>query len=143
MDVAYIEKAYERAKERYKNRKFLYLFPNANGNYFAVNYDAINCALNSFLTLFDVWGNTGGHHKVSEAANCQEVWLEVDEEFFKLATETNTFNRAFRNLGVKIVSEYPFAKKEDKWSEDWRGMAKAVKNLFEWEEDRMRYETLD
>ena len=106
-----IDNIYEKSKKRYKNRKFLYLFPNTNGNYFAVNYDAINCGLNSFLTLFDVWGNKSGHHKLSEDGNCQEVWFEVDTEFFKLATETMTFNRAFKNLGIQVVTEYPFAKK--------------------------------
>lgn len=142
MDVAVIEKIEKQAKEKYKNRKFLYLFPNANGNYFAVNYDAINSQLNSFLTLFDVWGNKSGQHKLSEDGKRQEVWFEVDKEFFKLATETMTFNRAFKNLGIKVVTEYPFSKEEDKWSEDWKGMAKAVKYLFDWEEGRMRYENL-
>ena len=139
MDVAFIEKMEQRNREAYKDRKFLYLFPNANGNYFAVNYDACNCALNSFLTLFDVWGNKGGHHKVSEDGNHQEVWFEVDEEFFKLATETKTFNRAFKGLGIKVVTEYPFSKKKDKWSEDWKGMAKAYdefKNVWSTGTDR-------
>lgn len=129
MDVAFIERIERQSQERYKHRKFLYLFPNTNGNYFAVNYDAINCALNSFLSLFDVWGNRGGQHKVSEDGNCQEVWFEVDEEFFKLATETMTFNRAFKNLGIKVVTEYPFTKKNP-WTNDWDGMAKAMKSEF-------------
>lgn len=129
MDVAFIEKIEQRNREAYKDRKFLYLFPNANGNYFAVNYDACNCELNSFLRLFDVWGNKSGHHKVSEDGNHQEVWFEVDEEFFKLATETMSFNRAFKLLGVRVVTEYPFTKKNP-WTNDWDGMAKAMKSDF-------------
>ena len=139
MDVAFIEKIQRQAEERYRYRKFLYLFPNTNGNYFAVNYDAINCELNSFLSLFDVWGNRGGHHKVSEDGNCQEVWFEVDEEFARLVSNTFNFNTAFKRLGVKVVFEYPFSKKENKWSEDWKGMAKSYdefKNVWSTGTDR-------
>lgn len=108
MDVAFIEKMEHRNREAYKDRKFLYIFPNVNGNYFAVNYDACNCELNSFLALFDVWGNKSAQHKVSEDGNHQEVWFEVDEEFHLLVANTFNFNTVFKRLGVEVVYQYPF-----------------------------------
>lgn len=121
---------YQRRQDSYKDRKFLYLFPRPEGKtYNAVNYDATNNQLNTFLALFDVWGTNGGQHKVSEDENHQEVWFEVDEEFYQLAMHSNTFRQAIERLGVKVVTDYPFFKKNP-WTEDWKGMAHALRTDF-------------
>lgn len=125
---------YDRAKDSYKDRKYLYIFPQPDNNYWAVNYDAINCELNSFLRLFSISGRDG-QHKISEDENHQEVWFEVDEEFYRLVSNTFALPEAIKRLGVEIVFDYPFFKKPDPWTHDWKGMAKAVKDLFRWEND--------
>lgn len=119
---------FDKAHDSYVDRKFLYLFPHTSETYCAVNYDAVNSELNSFLSLFDVWGNKNGHHKVSEDGDHQEIWFEVDEEFYKLAMENKTFRRAIERLGVKITTEYPF--KKDPLTDYWKGMHKTMQSDF-------------
>jgi hypothetical protein len=103
--------AFERARESYKDREYLYLFPSKNGSTcHAVNYHAINNELNSFMNLFD---NFGCCHKISEDRNHQEVWFEVDEEFYLLAKHSDYFRGAIEKLGVEVVFEYPFEKKSE------------------------------
>ncbi len=109
MNCGDLERLYERAHDSYKDRKFLYITPRTGNTYSAVNYYATNCELNSFLNLFDIWGSHG-EHKISEDENHQEVWFEVDEEFYQLAKHSRTFQRAIEKLGVTIVFEYPFYK---------------------------------
>lgn len=132
------EETFKRAHDSYKDRKFLYLFPRPDGKtYTVVNYDAVNSELNSFLMLFDVWGSGTGQHKVSDDENHQEVWFEVDEEFYQLAKHSRTFQRAIERCGVKIVFEYPFKQPEPKWFNDWKGMAAAARYLqdLQWGRD--------
>lgn len=120
--------AFSCAEDSYNDRRFLYIFPRPNGStYNAVNYHAINSGLNSFLTLFDVWNCGGGLHKSSEDDNHQEVWFEVDEEFYQLTKNSETFRRAIEKLGVEIVFEYPFRRREqEEWVKDWRELADVV-----------------
>lgn len=103
-----VERIYEKARDPYAGRKYLYLFPHTGETYCAVNYYAFNNELNSFLKLFNVWGTDGGEFKISEDGNYSEMWFEVDDEFYRLAKYNTTFRRAIERLGVKIVFEYPF-----------------------------------
>lgn len=113
MNCKDLEWLYDKAKDSYKYRKFLYVFPQPDGNnYWAVNYDAINCELNSFLRLFSIYGGDG-QHKISEDGNHQEVWFEVDEEFSRLVSNTFALPEAIKRLGVEIVFDYPFFKKQE------------------------------
>lgn len=120
---------FDRAKDSYNDRKYLYIFPQPDNNYWAVNYDAINCELNSFVSLFDINGKHNGQHKISEDENHQEVWFEVDAEFYQLAKYSDTFQRAIERLGVKIVFEYPFYYKTDSITDDWLAKVRAVEDL--------------
>ncbi len=119
MNCRDLELLYEKAKDSYKDRKFLYIFPRTGNTYSAVNYYATNCELNSFLKLFDIWGSHG-EHKISEDKNHQEVWFEVDEEFYLLAKHSKTFQRAIEKLGVTIVFEYPLYRPISQVSNTWK-----------------------
>ena len=95
----------------YENRKYLYIFESAHGStYHAVNYSG-NVYLNTFLTLFDVWGslNHAGHDKLSDNGNKIERWFEVSKEFVDML-ETETMRNAIKRFGVELVYEYPFEK---------------------------------
>lgn len=129
MNCKDLEKLYERAKDSYEGRKYLYIFPQPNNNYWAVNYDAANCELNSFLSLFCLWGKKGGQHRISEDGNHQEVWFEVDAEFARLAANTFALPEAIKRLGVEIVFDYPFFKKPDPRTNDWNARVNAAKDL--------------
>ena len=120
--------AFEKARESYKDRNYLYLFPSAHGTYFAVNYHAINAELNSFLSLFNTCGVLGGEHKLSEDDNHFEVWFEVEEEFYALAMESSVFRKAIEKMGVLITIEYPFEKRRDTWATDWTDGPDVVAN---------------
>lgn len=133
MKCRYVDNAFERARDAYKDRKYLYLFPHTGETYCAVNYDAVNAELNTFLRLFDVW-RADGNHKVSEDGNHQEVWFEVDQEFCQLVKTSRTFRHAIERLGVRVVFEYPFKKPEDQLRSYWRGAADAVRYMREAEE---------
>lgn len=95
----------------YESRKYLYIFKSPYGTYNAVNYDACNAFLNSFMTVFDVWGslNHAGQHKLSINGNTSEVWFEVSKEFVEML-ETETMRNAIKQFGVELVYEYPFGK---------------------------------
>jgi hypothetical protein len=110
MNCRDLERLYERAKDSYKNRKFLYVFPQPDNNYWAVNYDAINCELNSFLRLFSISGGDG-QHKISEDGNHKEVWFEVSSDFVKLFEVNAEMLKAVGRMGVQVVYDYPFFKK--------------------------------
>lgn len=92
----------------YENRKYLYIFKSPHGTYNAVNYSG-NAYLNTFLTLFDVWGslNHAGHDKLSDNGNTIERWFEVSKEFVDML-ETETMRHAIKRFGVELVYEYPF-----------------------------------
>lgn len=95
----------------YANRKYLYIFKTPHDTYNAVNYDACNAYLNSFMTLFDVFGslNHAGKHELSDNGNTSEVWFEVSKEFVEII-ETPVMKNAIKKLGVEVVYEYPFGK---------------------------------
>ncbi len=115
---------FERARESYKERKFLYLFPRPDGTTWnAVNYDAVNYELNAFLSLFEVWGGEG-QHKISEDGNHQEVWFEVSSDFAKLFEVNAEVLKAVGRMGVQVVYDYPFKKKSSPWSYDLEAAAK-------------------
>jgi hypothetical protein len=127
-----LERLYERAKDSYKDRKFLYIFPQPDNNYWAVNYDAINCELNSFLRLFSISG-ADGQHKISEDGNHQEVWFEVDEEFSRLVSNTFALPEAIKRLGVEIVFDYPFFKKPA--TEDYQKIGQAWNEQYRYRDE--------
>lgn len=116
---------FERARNSYKGREYLYLFPRSEHDYWAVNYYAICSELNSLLTLFSINGSRTGVSKLSEDGNHSEIWFKVSDDFYRIATENETFRGAIERLGVKIVTDYPFFK-QDPWTHDWKAMAKAV-----------------
>jgi hypothetical protein len=111
--------AFELANESYRDRKYLYLFPQLECDYWAVNYYAVCTELNSLLKLFSINGKSG-KHKLSEDNNHSEVWFEVSDDFYYLATESSTFRAAIERLGVTIVTDYPFFTKRDTWSTNWK-----------------------
>lgn len=111
--------AFEKARDSYEGRKYLYLFPQPDNNYWAVNYHAINSELNSLLALFSISGKRTGKSKLSEDDNHSEVWFEVSDDFYQLATNNTTFRTAIERLGVEIVTEYPFFT-QDTWATDWK-----------------------
>lgn len=88
------------------NRKFLYVFSTPNNTTVAVNYDATNNNLNTFLSYFDVWGSNG-EFKMSRDGQNQEVWFECSKKFLEF-TRTHDFKRIFKNFGVTLVYKYPF-----------------------------------
>ena len=92
----------------YENRQYLYIFKSPHGTYNAVNYSG-NPYLNTFMTLFDVWGslNHAGHDKLSDNGNTSERWFEVSKEFVDML-ETQTMREAIKRFGVELVYEYPF-----------------------------------
>ena len=106
---------YEEPKTAYGDRKFLYIFPHAAETYCVVNYDADNVVLNTFLAMFDVWRSKGQMKVSQDSCRHNEVWFEVDKEFFQLAKTSRTFQRAIERTGVKIVFEYPFQTRSDEW----------------------------
>lgn len=129
-----IDKIYEKAKDSYKDRKYLYLYPKADGNftYYAINYDAINAALNSFLSLFDVNGLHRGKHKISEDnRNCLEVWFEVPYQFYYLCNKDSMFREAVKRLGVGIVFTRPF-----NITKDGCGLTKTITDIKKFNKDR-------
>ena len=93
------------------NRKFVYAFINAHNTVSIVNYDAGNSAVNTFLWRFDLWGSNG-EFKPSIDNKYQEVWFECDKDMMQ-ALKTPMFKRAFAQMGVELVFEYPFAPKEN------------------------------
>ena len=98
----------------YENRKYLYVFKSPHGTYHAVNYSG-NAYLNTFMTLFDVWGNLNhaGHHKLSDNGNTSEVWFEVSNEFVEML-KTEPMRIAIKRFGVELVYKYPFEKEKSK-----------------------------
>ena len=111
---------FEKARDSYEGRKYLYLFPQPTNNYWAVNYHAINSELNSLLALFSISGKRDGKHKLSEDGNHSEVWFEISDDFYKLATSNHTVREAIERLGVVIVTDYPFFNRRDTWATDWK-----------------------
>ena len=122
---------YTEPKPAYGDRKFLYIFPHAAETYCVVNYDADNIALNTFMALFDVWHSKGQMKVSQDSCRHNEVWFEVDKEFFQLAKTSRTFQRAIERTGVKIVFEYPFKTRSDALVEFWRMSHKMMDMLRE------------
>jgi hypothetical protein len=133
MNCRDLEWLYDKAKDSYKDRKFLYVFPQPDNNYWAVNYDAVNCELNSFLRLFSISGGDG-QHKISEDGNHQEVWFEVDEEFSRLVSNTFALPEAIKRLGVEIVFDYPFFKKKST-TEDYQKIGQAWNEQYRYRDE--------
>ena len=117
---------FERTRDSYIGRKYLYLFPRTGETYCAVNYDAVNNELNTFISRFDVWGPRSGQNKLSDDGNHSEMWFEVPEEFYNLCRTNRMFIRAIESFGVKIVFDYPFKSDFDKLKEEHERMAKAA-----------------
>lgn len=132
MNCRDLEWPYDRAKDSYKDRKYLYIFHQPDNNYWAVNYDAINNELNSFLRLFSISG-ADGQHKISEDGNHQEVWFEVDEEFSRLVSNTFALPEAIKRLGVEIVYDYPFFKKPA--AEDYQKIGQAWNEQYRYRDE--------
>ncbi len=94
------------------NLKYVYVFPSVHNTVNAVNYDAGNCAVNTFLSHFDVWGGNG-QTKFNAASHSDpykqkpEMWFECSKEFFELC-KMETMQKAFKHMGVEIVFEYPY-----------------------------------
>ena len=89
------------------NRKFVYAFRNPSHRTISiVNYDADNNILNTFLSMFDIWG-TSGEFKFSIDNNHQEVWFECHTSLWT-ALHTHVFHEAFKRMGVTLVFEYPY-----------------------------------
>ena len=91
-----------------ENRKVVYVFKNCHGATSIVNYDGGNSSLNTFLSLFDVWGSRG-EFKYSQDKNHVEVWFECLPEMFEMLN-TLPFKAAFERMGVKLVFEHPWHK---------------------------------
>ena len=134
MNCIDLERFYERTKDSYKDRKFLYLFPRPDGNTWnAVNYDAINAELNVFLRNFEVWGSNGGQHQVSEDGNHQEVWFEVSSDFIKLFEVNAEMLKAVGRMGVQVVYDYPFFKKPA--AEDYQKIGQAWNKQYRYRDE--------
>lgn len=88
------------------NRKFVYAFLGPHSSINVVNYDATNNHVNTFLSLFDIWG-CGGVHKMSIDDNHQEVWFELNKSFLPILKRKD-FKEAFRRMGVELVFDYPY-----------------------------------
>lgn len=88
------------------NRNYVYASPSAYGTCNVVNYSAESNDVNSFLSVFDVWGSHG-NFKISIDGNHQEVWFECGMDFYDML-HTETMKRAFKRMGVELVFEYPF-----------------------------------
>jgi hypothetical protein len=134
MNCRDLERLYERAKDSYKDRKFLYVFPQPDNNYWAVNYDAINCELNSFLRLFSISGGDG-QHKISEDGNHQEVWFEVSSDFVKLFEVNAEMLKAVGRMGVHVVYDYPFFKKPASQVEDYQKIGQAWNEQYRYKDE--------
>lgn len=89
------------------NRNYVYVFPSAYGTCNVVNYSG-NCHVNTFLSYFDIWGNNGQmkFHN-GDPHTWGDFWFECGAEFYDLS-KTDTMQRAFDRMGVKLVFEYPF-----------------------------------
>lgn len=134
MNCRDFEWLYERAKDSYKDRKFLYLFPRPDGSTWnAVNYDATNAELNGFLRNFEVWGSNGGQHQVSEDGNHQEVWFEVSSDFVKLFEVNAEMLKAVGRMGVQVVYDYPFFKKPA--AEDYQNIGQAWNEQYRYRDE--------
>lgn len=83
-----------------ENRRYILIFLSPNGTTHVVNYMADNNYLNTFLSVFDIWGS-GGQHKLSDDNNHAEVWFEMSKEFYKLV-KTETMQHALKRFGVEI-----------------------------------------
>lgn len=94
------------------NLNYVYVFPSVHNTTNVVNYAACNNAVNTFLCHFDVWGSNG-KFKLNENSHSDpykqtpEVWFECSKEFFELC-KSETMQKAFKQMGVEIVFEYPF-----------------------------------
>lgn len=89
------------------NRKFVYAFRNPSHRTISmVNYNADNNTLNTFLSVFDIWGMKG-EFKISIDNNHQEVWFEWSDSLWEVL-HTNAFHEAFKRIGVTLVFEYPY-----------------------------------
>lgn len=87
-----------------ENRKRVLVFPSVHGSTNVINYDASNSMLNTFLSAFDVW-NSKGNFKVSDDNNHQEVWFEMDFDFY-MVSKCDTLRKAIERFGVEVVHEY-------------------------------------
>lgn len=87
-----------------ENRKRVLIFPSVHGTTIAVNYDATNGGLNTFLSAFDVWKGRG-NHKLSDDNIHQEVWFEMDFDFYMLS-KCDTLRKAIERFGVEVIHDY-------------------------------------
>lgn len=87
-----------------ENRKRVFIIPSVHGTTNVINYDASNGSLNAFLSAFDVW-NSKGNFKVSNDNNHQEVWFEMDFDFYMLS-KCDTLRKAIERFGVEVKHEY-------------------------------------
>ena len=101
-------------KDNYIGRKYLYISKSVDGDgYDAVNYDAGNCHLNSFLTLFDI-NHNNGHFKLSGPnRNKSEVWFKVSEDFVDTLRSSKSLCDAISRLGVRITFTDPFSDEKE------------------------------
>ena len=94
------------------NLNYVYIFPSVHNTVNVVNYAADNNLVNTFLWHFDVWGSTG-HFKINDKISndpykqALAVWFECSKEFMELC-KTETMQKAFKQMGVEVVFEYPF-----------------------------------
>lgn len=86
-----------------EDRKRILIFKSVHNTTNVVNYMADNNNLNTFLSVFDIFGR-GGNHKISDDRNHSEVWFEADEEFYDII-KTETMQNALKKFGVRIDIE--------------------------------------
>jgi hypothetical protein len=98
-----IVKYFKENKIIVRNRKRVLIFPSVHATTNVVNYDATNNCLNTFLSAFDVW-NSKGNFKLSDDNNHQEVWFEMDFDFYMIS-KCDTLRKAIEHFGVEVVHD--------------------------------------
>lgn len=83
-----------------ENRKRVVISPSVHGTTLVVNYDASNSLLNAFLSAFDVWKGFG-NFKLSSDNIHQEVWFEMDFDFY-MVSKCDTLRKAIERFGVEV-----------------------------------------
>ena len=71
-----------------------------------MNYAPLNTQVNSFLSVFDIWGSAGIY---SHASNNEPMCVRFECPGNMLPMfETDVFRNAFNRMGVTLTFEYPF-----------------------------------
>ena len=69
-----------------------------------INYAAGNCAVNTFLSRFDMW-KSNGDFKLSSDNETPEVWFELSCNMYNILQQDD-FIEAFKRMGVDVIFDH-------------------------------------